>query len=363
MKSFPERRAWVVGLVSIILLGIGVFLAFSVNRFEGLRGVYKLSADLKDAAGLQPGNEVRIAGVKVGTVKSLELEPEAARVLMEIEDDVQIPRETRLEVKLKTLLGQKFIELQFPRSYLASVENGGDGVTSGYLNEGEVIPLDQTKIPYEVYQAANEGTAVLADIDKKALRRMLDAFTDVVGQSKEELRTALTDVNDAGAVLSGKNEDLSRLLRNLKDVTGTLAGGRNDIDDILERSSAVLGTLANRREEIHTILVATADLSKDLAQLIELARRPVEAGTADLTGLVTLLEEELDTLGIALEELPRAQEMFARPLAFGRFVETHICAVTTEDTCVPEGTPTTPGLPAKGTQPIGTSASAGKRPL
>ncbi len=120
MKTFRERRPWLVGLISIALITIGMVLAFSVNRFEGLRGVYSISADLQDAAGLVPGNEVRVAGVKVGNVKAIELTADAARIRMEIEEDVQIPVETRLVVKLKTLLGQKFIDLQMPASFIAA---------------------------------------------------------------------------------------------------------------------------------------------------------------------------------------------------------------------------------------------------
>jgi phospholipid/cholesterol/gamma-HCH transport system substrate-binding protein len=353
MISFTERRPWLVGVISIVLLSIGVTLAFSVNRFEALRGVYKISADLKDAAGLQPGNEVRLAGVKVGTVKSIVLTEKAARVELEVQDDLQIPLETRLEVKLKTLLGQKFIELQFPRTYLASVAAEGDpsGVTAGFFGEGDVIPLHQTKIPYEIYQAANEGTAVLAEIDKRAVRRMLDALTHVVGRSKQELRSALSSVDRAGEVLSGKNEEISTLLANLEDVSGTLSDGRGDISGILERATRVLGTLAERRRTIGTLLAATNDLGENLTMLLETAGQPIEEGTEDLNSIMLVLQEELDTIEVALDELPRAQEMFARPLAFGRFIEAHICAVTTEDTCVPFGTPTEPGLPARGTQP------------
>jgi hypothetical protein len=43
--------------------------------------------------------------------------------------------------------------------------------------------------------------------------------------------------------------------------------------------------------------------------------------------------------------------MFAQPLQFGRFIEGHVCAVTSESTCIPSGTPTDPGIPSKGTQP------------
>lgn len=358
MISFPERRAWLVGLVSIILISIGVALAFSVNKFEALRGVYELSADLQDAAGLQPGNEVRVAGVKVGTVKSIALTDTAARVELEMQDDLRVPLETQLEVKLKTLLGQKFIELQFPRAYLATVaEDPDNAVTAGFFEEGDVIPLSQTKIPYEIYQAANEGTQVLAEIDKKAVRKMLDTLTGVVGRSKEELRGALSGINRAGAVLSDKNEGVAELLANLEDVSGTLSKGRGDIGGVLERASTVLETLAKRRKTIGTLLAATNDLGGNLASLIETARSPIEAGTSDLNSLILVLQEELDTLGVALDEMPKAQEMFAQPLQFGRFVEVHICAVTTEDTCVADGTPTDPGIPSKNTQPQAANVS------
>ncbi|MEA2461875.1 MAG: phospholipid/cholesterol/gamma-HCH transport system substrate-binding protein, partial [Actinomycetota bacterium] len=85
MRSFRERRPWLVGIVSLILLSIAVGFAFSVNRFEGLRGVYSVSADLSDAAGVQAGNEVRVAGVKVGHVTGVTLRPRAARIEMEIQ--------------------------------------------------------------------------------------------------------------------------------------------------------------------------------------------------------------------------------------------------------------------------------------
>ncbi|MEA2487430.1 MAG: phospholipid/cholesterol/gamma-HCH transport system substrate-binding protein, partial [Actinomycetota bacterium] len=124
MKSFRERRPWLVGSISLILLIVAVTFAFSLNKLPALRGVYSISADLKDAAGLQSGNEVRIAGVRVGRVTGVHLTPQSARVTMEIRRDVHIPQESRVAVKLATLLGQKFIDIQMPDAYLRAVQNG-----------------------------------------------------------------------------------------------------------------------------------------------------------------------------------------------------------------------------------------------
>lgn len=353
MKSFRERRPWLVGLLSMIVIAIGLYLAFSINRFEGLRGVYTLGAELEDAAGLQSGNEVRVAGVKVGRVTAIRLTSDAAVIDMEIEDDVRLPVETRLEVKLKTILGQKFIDLQLPRSFVSAAATGSNpqAATDRFLEAGDVIDKAQTKIPYEIYQAATEGTARLEQIDKGALRRLVGLLGKTIASSKDELRGALTSLDRAGGVLAGKNRDISRLLGNARKLSDTLAGSDQDLEDILARAAEVLGVLADRRATTSSLLAATDDLTRNLGLLVQAARGSIETGTADLNGVLTAVQGELDDLDLALAELGTAQELFGQNIKFGRFIEGHACAVTTADLCVPSGSPTSPGVPLKGTQP------------
>lgn len=361
MKSFRERRPWLVGITSLLLIALGTAGAFSINKLPALRGVHKISVDLKDAAGLQPGNEVRAAGVRIGRITHVSLTDTAARVEMEIQNDVDIPRETRVEVKLKTLLGQKFIDLQLPRAYVEAASNGGnpDDATAGYLADGAVIPQSQTSIPYEIYQAANAGTDILAKIDKRALRRLLEVTGNVVGTSKEELRSALTGIDEAGSVLRRNGEDISLLLRNANRLSGVLAHNDQNIDGILRRATEVLGTLADKRATISSLLAATNDLGRDLGLLLRSARGSLRTGTADLNSILIAAEGELDSLNEALNELPTSGELFARPTYFGRFIEGTVCAVTTEDSCIPEGTPQNPGLPIHGVQPSPKPNTAG----
>lgn len=353
MRSFRERRPWVIGLVSIVVIALGVLGAFSINKLPALRGVYTVSADLRDAAGLRPGNEVRVAGVKVGTVTDIRLLPGAARISMEIQNDVRIPVETKVEVKLRTLLGQKFIDLRFPQGYLAAASGDGDpsGASSGFLGDGDVIPREQTRVPFEIYQAANEGTALLTGIDKRSLRRMIDVLARTVTGSKEELGRALVALDRAGQVLAPKSADISALLRNSEKVTATLAAEGSDLEGILERGANVLGVLADRRATISSLLAATNDLSRTLGLLIQSARGDIDLSVADLDSILAAAESETRSLNTALSRFGVAQEMFARPLKFGRFVEGHACAIGGADSCVPSGSPADPGFPVKGAQP------------
>ncbi|MGH2786628.1 MAG: MCE family protein [Actinomycetota bacterium] len=363
VKSFRERRPWLVGIASMALLAATVAFAFSINRFEFLRGVYTIKADLRDAAGLQPGNEVRVAGVKVGKVTRIELTPHAARISLEIERDVRLPVETRVEVKLRTILGQKFIDLQMPSSFLSAASDGGDprAVTRGYLDAGDVIPKSQTTIPYEVYQAATQGTETLEAIDKEALRRLLRVLGTTVGRSREELRDVLVDVDAATGVLADKGPEIATLLRNARRLTSTLAESDSDIDSILGDAADVFGTLAERRSTISTLLASTQALADDLGLLIQSSRGTIDIAVADLKGVLITAEAELETIERSLEELAVAQRMFGTPGKFGRFIEGHACAVTSEDTCVPEGSPEEPGIPVEGQQPQSERLARGQR--
>jgi phospholipid/cholesterol/gamma-HCH transport system substrate-binding protein len=351
--SFTERRPWLIGIVSIAILVAGTSLAFSFTKAKGLRGVYTISAELTDAAGLLPGNEVRIAGVKVGNVTRVTLESDAARVLMEIQKDIEIPVETLLEVKLKTLLGQKFIDLQFPRSFVAAISAGSapEDATAGFFTEGDLIPVAQTSVPFEVYQAATGGTDVLEKIDKNSLRTMLRVLGSTVGTSKDEIGRALVALDRAGDVLGPKSGSITKLLKNLNQVSGTLARSDESLNGILAGGSDVLGVLADRRATISSLLAAADDLGQSLGLLIRSARAPLATGVRDLNSILLTAEGSLDELSVALEELGPAQRLFGIPLQFGRFTEGAACAVISEDTCSATGSPDDPGFPVKGIQP------------
>jgi hypothetical protein len=75
VKPFRERNPILVGVISVAVLVAAMLFALSLNRLTFLRGVYTVKADFADASGLTPDNEVRVAGLKVGKVDSVELAP------------------------------------------------------------------------------------------------------------------------------------------------------------------------------------------------------------------------------------------------------------------------------------------------
>ena len=103
----------VMGGVVLIVAAMFVAIAFQSGTATSPAG-YQVTAEFDDASGLGPGSEVRMSGVKIGTVQGLELDPETyfAVVTLNISDSVQLPRDTSARIIADGLLGSNFIALE-----------------------------------------------------------------------------------------------------------------------------------------------------------------------------------------------------------------------------------------------------------
>jgi phospholipid/cholesterol/gamma-HCH transport system substrate-binding protein len=138
MTSFRERNQVVVGLVSILVLALVFLLAFDFKKLPFISHNFTITAEFADAAGLSPGSDVRIAGLKVGTVSHVTLASDRVLVTLSVAGGVTIPRDATAAISLKTILGTKSVVIKAT----------GPGP---YLHNGDRIPLDRTEIPFEIY--------------------------------------------------------------------------------------------------------------------------------------------------------------------------------------------------------------------
>jgi phospholipid/cholesterol/gamma-HCH transport system substrate-binding protein len=124
----------VMGGVVLIVAALFVFIAFQSGTVSAPSG-YQITAEFDDASGLGPGSEVRMSGVKIGTVHSQELDPDTfvAVVTLNISESIKLPRDTSARIIADGLLGSNFIAL----------EPGGDEET---IAPGEEITFTQGSI-------------------------------------------------------------------------------------------------------------------------------------------------------------------------------------------------------------------------
>jgi phospholipid/cholesterol/gamma-HCH transport system substrate-binding protein len=127
----------VLGAVVLVVAGFFLFFAYTTSSVRAVGG-YKLEARFSSTGGLSTGSDVRISGVKVGTVTSQFLDKQTfqAVVQMEIDRTIQLPRDTSASIASESLLGGRYLQL----------EPGGE---EDKLKEGDVIEYTQSAVNLE----------------------------------------------------------------------------------------------------------------------------------------------------------------------------------------------------------------------
>lgn len=320
VKNFRERSPAIVGMISIVSIAAFTTFAFFIDRIPTLKQAYAIEAEFKDAAGVTAENQVRVAGIKVGTVAEVHLDSDKVVLTMEIDNGTEIPDDAFAEIKLATLLGTKFVDIE---------AKGGPP----FLEDGDRIPLERTSVPYEIYQASNQGTNVIEDLDGEALNDMLVELTKLTKVAQDEVGTALEGLNRLGAGLNAKDEDFRSLLAGANDLTSLLNEEGDEIVRLIDSSNQVLGVLAQKREAVQSLLFATNQMAQDVTSLIRDNRSNLDSILGDLHRALVVLDRNVKHLDQALEYAGPSSRYFGSIFTQGRWGDIYSCALVLSATC------------------------------
>jgi phospholipid/cholesterol/gamma-HCH transport system substrate-binding protein len=325
MTPFRERNKTVIGAVGI--LAIVALLAGSFN-IDKILGGTEYKAEFSEAAGLKPEDEVRVAGVKVGKVLSVELAGDRVQVQFRAKD-VELGDRTRADIRVKTLLGRK----------LLSLTPDGDGE----LESGAVIPLERTTSPFDVAEAFQDLSSSVGAIDDEQLAQSFTVLADTFRDTPEEVRASLEGLGRLSRTLASRDQELRALLERSRGVSQVLAERDEDLTAFLADSSLVLQEVARRREAISRLLSTTVELSEQLRALVRENRTDLAPALDRLRNVTDMLQRNQDNLDAGLVRLAPFVRVFANNLGNGRWFDTLVTNLLTPvgfcpGTYGPEGT-------------------------
>ncbi|TAL22239.1 MAG: MCE family protein [Frankiales bacterium] len=305
MIPFRERNKTVIGSVGILSILALLAGSFSV---DAIIGGEEYKAEFTEAAGLRPNDEVRISGVKVGKVLSVDLAGDRVQVEFRANDDARIGDRTRADIRIKTLLGRKFLMLT-PE---------GDGE----LEPGGVIPLARTTSPYDIAEAFQDLSTSVGEIDDEQLARSFTVLAETFRDTPDEVRISLEGLGRLSRTLASRDQELRALLDRSRGVSQVLAERDEDLTAFLADSSLVLQEVARRREAISRLLDTTVVLSEQLRALVRENRADLAPALERLRNVTDMLRSNQANLDASLVRLAPFVRVFANNLGNGRWFDT-----------------------------------------
>jgi len=310
MIPFRERNPVKIGIVSIAVLLMLMVMAFKADSLPLIGGGTTYYANFSEAGGLKTGDEVRVAGVRVGKVNSIELDGNQVKVGFKIREKVNFGENSGAGVRVKTLLGDMFLELQ--------------PAGEGQMKAGATIPVDRTESPYDVVEAFEGLADTSANIDKDQLAAALTTLADLTRSTPEEFQAALTGVSDLSRNLAAKDERIESLLTQLDRVTKVLDERDEDLITLMNDANQLFAALVERREAVHNLLISTQLLSKELSQLVDDSRADLKPALESLDVILDVFTKNEENLEKSLRLMAPFYKVFNNTLGNGPWWDTYI---------------------------------------
>lgn len=311
VKPMRDRNPVVVGAVSLLVIAAMLLTASQASRLPVVGAGAKYTAEFTEVGGLKKGDDVRLAGVRVGKVVSLDLKGDTVRVGFRVKSERdRLGRQTGASIRIKSLLGTMYLSLE-PEG-------------AGSLDRGKPIPASRTKPPYDIVQAFSGLTATTEQIDQEQLAHALDTVNDVAAKTPEEFRDAVTGVTALSETLAKRDRELKQLLENVDGISGVLADRNTEFVKLFQDGAVLFDALAQRRDAIHAVLVSVQKMSQELGALISATRADLKPALTRLNRVVTVLRKNEKNLNAAIAQLPAYYAMVATNTGSGPWMDTFV---------------------------------------
>ncbi|MGW3689803.1 MCE family protein [Streptomyces sp. NPDC005125] len=310
MIPFREKSPVVIGAVGVTTLALLALAAFNADSLPLIGDGETYSAAFSEAGGLKPGDEVRIAGVKVGKVDEVDLDGDHVKVTFRVTGEPEFGTRTGAAIRVKTILGAKYLALQ-PKG-------------TGQLRPGSEIPLNRTVPAYDVVAAFSDLTTTTEKVDTARLAKALDTISTTFEDSPTEVRASIKGLSKISRTVASRDQSLRQLLDHAHGVTGVLKNRSEEFVVLVRDGDKLFKEIARRRAAIHSLLKSSAAVGIQLSGLVEDNRKQIGPALKGLNSVVTMLERNQASLDRSIKLLAPYVRVFTNTLGNGRWFDSYI---------------------------------------
>ncbi len=299
--------------VVMVLVAAMLIVVFGEFRFGSDKNYH---ATFTDASRLKSGQDVRIAGVPVGSVKDVSLnEDNTVDVAFTVADRYQLYTSTRAVVRYENLVGDRYMEI---------ASGPGDLVK---LAPGSTLPKDNTQPALDLDALLGGLRPVLKGLDGKKINEVSNAVIELLQGQGGALASMLTSTSAFTQNLAARDQLIGDAITHLNTVLGTVDEKGAEFDATVDQLQQLLTGLAEGRDPIAGAIGPLASASTDLTDLLEQSRRPVQAVIENTRPLAQRLDERKADINKVIEPLAENYLRLNALGAYGAFFNIYYCSI------------------------------------
>jgi phospholipid/cholesterol/gamma-HCH transport system substrate-binding protein len=312
----PTRRALVkLTVFTVVTLLATGLLATTIGDVGLGTSSTTYHALLTDVTGLQPGDDVRIAGVRVGRIEDIGL---SGRNLADVTFRVDqpgpvLPRSIRAIVRYRNLVGQRYLVLQ---------QGPGSGDP---LPAGGTIPVAQTQPALDLTVLFDGFKPLFAALDPHDVNALASEIIQVLQGEGPGIDDLLAKVASLTSAIADRDALVGRTVSNLDTVLGTLDQRDQQLSDLVLQLQKLVSGLAADRTAIGGSLQQIAGLTVATTDLLARGRPALQADIAGLGALSANLSRNTSTVQHFLQTMPGKLDTITRTATYGSWFNFYLC--------------------------------------
>jgi phospholipid/cholesterol/gamma-HCH transport system substrate-binding protein len=291
------------GLIFVLVTGLATaILAISIAN-TGLGDTVGYAARFTDVTSLNPGDDVRIHGVRVGQVDELSIvDGNLALVRFSVDRGRALPADVTATIKYRNMVGQRYIALE-----------RGESPTAALLPEGGEIPLARTSPALDLTDLFNGFKPLFQALSPDDVNELSGEIVQVLQGEGGTIDSLLAHTGSLTSTLASRDQVIGQVITNLNSVLDTINSQGDALSTLVGTLQGLVSGLAGDRVAIGEAVEGMADLTSATAGLLEVAREPLKdsiaglgavsgnlaTGSADLEQFLTVLPDKFEAVGQA----------------------------------------------------------------
>lgn len=316
-------RRSVVGLSLFLVIAFGLIWMTFVTLHRGVDGPTKsYTAVFTDVTGLRVGDDVRMAGVRVGRVDAVELDGTRARVRFRVQDGQKLYGDTKASITYQNVIGQRYLGL-----------SRADFGQPGELPQGGEIPVAHTEPSFDLSALLNGFEPLFGGLDPRQVDNLTGALIKALQGDAGSLTMLIEQMSRLAESVAGPDQVLGSVITNLNQVVQNLAARSTEFGTLLTQTRSIVDGLARHREEFLTSLTNVSTVADRMATILAQDKPALDEMLRREPGFTRHFDENKDQFAYLGFNLPALLKGLARTSQEGAFLNVYLC--TLNPTLVP----------------------------
>jgi phospholipid/cholesterol/gamma-HCH transport system substrate-binding protein len=312
----PLTKLVIFAVVTVFFTG--VLAATIANTGTGFDSNYK--ARFTDVTNLNKGDDVRVAGVRVGQVDAIRIvDKRLAEVEFSFDANQKLTTATTAKIRFRNLVGQRYIALE-----------QAPGKVGEILPPGSTIPIERTQPAVDLTALFNGFKPLLRAINPEDINKLSFELIQVFQGEAGTINSLLSHTASLANTIADKDKVIGELIANLNAVLDTINSRDEQASQLVITLQQLVSGLAADREAIGSSIESIGVLTDVTAGLLRDTRPPLRNDIDQLGRLAANLNDNSEILEHTIQFLPEKLETFTRTATYGSWFNFYLCDFSAE---------------------------------